>query len=231
MDQSVTNTNLDRRSFVRGGALAAATAAGAALTTGRAVAQPAPGANGLPNLYPNWNAKEFQLILKHENAHLPAVIQRIQALGGTPRPKPTFKNLLQPNVVAFASLSQVFENVGTGAGFAAGPAIFSKQVLAFAVSINTIEARHAGYLNSLFDDSQTASVFGQDQDFETPLTPDDVMQLAAPYIASLNGGPAPTYSPTPSRNNDIAVLNFALLIEYLENEFYNLNVPKFFPQA
>ena len=29
--------------------------------------------------------------------------------------------------------------------------------------------------------------------------------------------------------NDIAILNFALALELLELDFYNINVPKFFP--
>ena len=216
---------LTRRGLV-GGAIAAA--AGAALTTRAEAQAPAP-PPGLPNLYPNWTGNEFNAILKHENAHLPAVINAIKALGGTPRPKPNFKNLAQPNVLAFGTVSHVFERVGTGANFGSGPAIFSKQVLAFAASIGFIEAQHAGWLNSLFNLSQTTDVFGNDQDFQGPLTPAQVVDLTSPFIVDLNGGPPPTYSMTPSRNNDIAVLNFVLLIEFLENDFYNINVPRFFP--
>ena len=123
------------------------------------------------------------------------------------------------------------ENTGCGAYLGAAPVIFSRQYLAAAGSIALVEARHAGFLNVLFNRSITADVFANEQQFEQPLTIAQVTNLAGPFIASLNGGPALTFNATPSRANDIAILNFALTLEYLEQEFYNLNVPKFYPSV
>jgi hypothetical protein len=220
--QSSDQTGPNRRAFL---GLGAAAAAGAVLSGGSADVQAAPD-NALPNLYPNWNADQFRAIMKHEEDHVAFILQ---ALGNKARPKPTFKNLLQPNIKAFGTVSQTFENTGVGAYLGAAPVIFSRQILAAAGSIALIEARHAGYLNVLFNDIETMNVLGDDQSFETPLTQKQVVDLVTPFVQDLNGGPPLSFNATPSLNNDVAILNFALALEYLEREFYVLNVPKFFP--
>ncbi len=45
-----------------------------------------------------------------------------------------------------------------------------------------------------------------------------------PFIKSLNGGS----DPSKPLQNDIDILNFALLLEYLEATFYDTNVPRFY---
>ena len=216
----------DRRAFVRGSFAAAAAVAGASLLPTRAAAADS---DKLPNLYPNWNAHLFQSITAHEVAHVDTVKTLITQLGGTPRPSPTFKNLLQPNLVAFGTVSKALENTGVGAYLGAAPIIFQRNVLAAAGSIATIEARHAGYLNVLFNEFHTTNIFGVEQIFERALTVQEVVDSASPFISGLNGGPPLTFAATPSRANDLAILNFALALEYLERDFYNLNVPIYYP--
>lgn len=170
---------------------------------------------------------EFTAIQQHENDHVAFLVQ---ALGPAARPKPVFQGLEQRTFNEFARLAQVLENTGVGAYLGAAPFLSNAEFLAAAGSIMTIEARHAGYLNTYLGDPVTATAADDaaNVSFEPPLTADQVVAAAGPFIADLAGGPPVSYSDVPSPENDVAILNYALALEYLEAEFYNLNVPKFY---
>ncbi len=210
-----------RRSFL-GRSLAAVTAVPALVMAGSSTGQAqSQSQNFLPTLYRGWNARNFQAIMRHENAHVAALVS---SLGAAARPKPNFRNLPQPNVRTFATVSQTLENTGVGAYLGALPLLSPRSPFLSATgSIALIEARHAGYLNVLLNSQITMNVEGAEQNFEMPLTPERVVQLISPFILDLNGGP-----PLLPLNNDIDILNFALVTEFLEAEFYNINVPRFF---
>lgn len=169
----------------------------------------------------------FASIRGHESDHVAFLVQ---ALGSSARPKPNFQNILQKRYVDFVTTSQALENTGVGAYLGAAPVLQSSAYLAAAGSILTVEARHAGYLNYMTNDQLTSNTGDDDANpsFDSPLTIAQVVANASPFIADLNGGPPLTFSTTPSAPNDIAILNFALALEYLESEYYNMNVPKFF---
>ena len=212
----------DRRSFVKVGATMVAAATGLMATGSTAAAAP----TTVPNIYPNFNKRAFKAIQDDENAHVAFLVN---ALGAAARPKPNFKNLLQPDLRSFVTTSNALENTGCGAYTGAAPVIFNRTFLGAAASIALIEARHAGYLNVLINNLSTINVMGMEEDFELALTQQQVLTLAGPFFADFNGGTVPGYNLTPSKANDIAILNFALALEYLEAEYYNVNVPKFFP--
>lgn len=161
-------------------------------------------------------ASAFKEIQADENAHVDFLKN---ALKGDARPKPSFKGLAASDMASFETLARAFENTGVGAYLMAAPAISNKDYLAAAGSILTIEARHAGYLQSL-----TGQALSPNGAFDKPIMQGDIVQAVSPFIAGLNGGP----DPSGKLGSDTDILNFALLLEYLEAEFYNLNVPKFF---
>ncbi len=209
-----------RRSFLRRGA--AAFAAASAAFAGREAHATNP--NFLPSLYPNENVLEFQTIQADEQAHVKFLVN---ALGADARPMPTFQNLQMNNLQQFVQNSMVFENTGVGAYLGAAAYIDNVPYLVAAAGIMDIEARHPGELSAVKKRKGTQNVLGQSPSFEVALTMQQVVDLVSPYVVSLNGGPPLTFSTIPSAENDIAILNFALALEYLEMTFYNINVPKF----
>jgi|GEM_PF-2260442 len=223
---NLASSNVSRRSLLQRSAIAAAAiaplgllaACGSAGTSAASSPTKTAGSAGtLAELKPlGQNKTAFTEIQSDENAH---VMFLVNALMSKARPKPTFQKIEQSDIMSFANVSMQLENVGVGAYLMAAPAISSKDYLAAAGSILTIEARHAGFIDVLLN--QPISANGA---FDKPLTQTQIVQAASPFIANLNGGPDPSAPLT----NDVDILNFALLLEYLEAEFYNTNVPKFF---
>jgi hypothetical protein len=221
-----------RRLFLRNSAAITVAGASSAMLFGASAAHAVPltkeQRKAKAEVGPKGPAKsDFVDIRGHENDHVAFLVN---ALGASARPKPTFQNLLQDQFFEFVDLAQTLENTGVAAYSGAAPIIATSAYLAAALSIATVEARHAGWLNTFVKAPITANItdLTANPSFDVAFTADQVGAAAGPFIADLNGGPPVTYSTTPSPENDIAILNFALALEYLEAEFYNLNVPKFY---
>lgn len=180
------------------------------------------GAQNYPNLYRGSNARNFREIQADENAHVEFILF---TLGAAARPRPTFKGLEAPDFTTFLAMSVAFENTGVGAYHGAAPFIFDRGTLSAAVSIAEVESYHSGYLNTLVNQP----IVPGGTSFAQPLVQQQVVAALTPYIASLNGGMAPGFDTTTrSEANDVSIVNYALVAEFLEQEFYNINVPKFF---
>jgi hypothetical protein len=211
-----------RRSFLQKGSLLALAGGSAALLGGKLSSARADAVDASLLRF------HFRSIEDHENAHVGFLVK---ALGNSARPKPTFHNLTSTSQAQFIATAQALENTGVAAYLAALPYINSQDYVAAAGSIATIEARHAGFLNVLQEDPITghAGDLTDNENIESTLTAAQVVDAASPFIKSLNGGPAPTFTTAKSDANDTDILNFALLLEYLEADFYNINVRRFFP--
>jgi hypothetical protein len=96
---------------------------------------------------------------------------------GTPAAKPTGKFPLK-DAASVAKLAATVENLGAAAYLGQAPAIKSKDVLAAALSIHSIEARHAATLNTLLKQSPTP-----DGAFAKPMSMAQVLAAVKPFIA------------------------------------------------
>jgi Ferritin-like domain len=111
-----------------------------------------------------------------ENEHVVA-LKGVAMKLGTPAAKPTGKFPVS-SAAQVATLAATVENLGAAAYLGQAPLIQSKEVLAAALSIHSIEARHAATLNLLTKKSPTPNgAFG------SPATMQQVLAAVKPFIA------------------------------------------------
>lgn len=116
-------------------------------------------------------------IRDHEKAHVDALTEAISSLGGDPVAEAAYDfGDAYTNPTAFLATAMALESTGVSAYDGAGQYITDPDLLTAAGSIVAVEARHASYLNLLngqipFPDA-----------FEKPLTRDDVLAIAGPFI-------------------------------------------------
>jgi hypothetical protein len=96
---------------------------------------------------------------------------------GKPAAKPKGKFPLK-NAASVVKLAATVENLGAAAYLGQAAAIQSKDVLAAALSIHSIEARHAATLNTLLKQSPTP-----DGAFAKPMSMAQVLAVVKPFIA------------------------------------------------
>ena len=116
-------------------------------------------------------------IRDHEMAHVDTLTKVITDLGGDPVAEATYDfGDAYTDPAAFLATAMALENTGVSAYDGAGQYIDDPDLLTAAGSIVAVEARHASYLNLLngqipFPDA-----------FEKPLTKDEVLAIAGPFI-------------------------------------------------
>jgi hypothetical protein len=111
-----------------------------------------------------------------ESEHVAALLKVAQSLG-TPAAKPTGKFPLG-SAGAVLKLAATVENLGAAAYLGQAGNIQNKEILAAALAIHTVEARHASTLNLVLKQSPTP-----DGAFAKPMSMAQVLAVVKPFIA------------------------------------------------
>ena len=115
---------------------------------------------------------------EHEQEHVDALEAMLKKLGEELPAKPTGQFPLDSQD-AILDLAATVENLGAAAYLGQAAKIKDQEVLAAALSIHTVEARHAAALNQVLGKEVTP-----DGPFAKPATADEVLKAVKPYIAS-----------------------------------------------
>jgi Ferritin-like domain len=112
-----------------------------------------------------------------EEAEHVAALHKVATSLGTPAKAPVGKFPIH-NAAQVTKLAGAAENLGASAYLGQAGNIQSKEILAAALAIHTIEARHAATLNTLLKMSPTP-----DGAFAKPMTMAQVLTVVKPFIA------------------------------------------------
>jgi hypothetical protein len=119
----------------------------------------------------------LKLFGSEEADHVTALHALALKLGGPAAPKPKGKFPVK-SAASVATLAATVENLGASAYLGQAPLIQSPEVLAAALSIHSIEARHAATLNLLTKMNPTPNGA-----FAKPSTMAEVLKAVTPFIA------------------------------------------------
>ena len=120
-----------------------------------------------------------KLIRDAEQAHVDTLTGVVKDLGGTPkRPKTNFDAVLEGGEKKILETAAAVENLGAAAYLGQAGRIRSKDILAAALSIHSVEARHAAALNSVVGRSIVP-----DGAFAKPASMDEVLPQVKPFLA------------------------------------------------
>jgi len=125
-----------------------------------------------------------------EQQHVDALAAAVKQLGGTPvaKPKASFKSVIDGGLKKILVTAATVENLGAAAYLGQAGNIKSKEILAAALSIHTVEARHAAALNQLigagFKGSGPLSGSIPDGAFAKPMAKADVLKAVQPFLTA-----------------------------------------------
>ena len=114
---------------------------------------------------------------ENEQEHVDALIAMVKKAGGKPADKPMAKFPLDSEK-AILELAATVENLGANAYLGQAGNIQDKEILAAALSIHSVEARHAAVLNLATKAPVSSGAFAK------PATADEVLKSVQPFLAS-----------------------------------------------
>jgi len=129
-------------------------------------------------LFSGGDLDEIKLLGSQEQDHVDALTATVKQLGGTPVAAPMTKFPLD-DAKSVLKLAATVENLGAAAYLGQAPRIKSAEILAAALSIHSVEGRHAAALNTLIGESPTP-----DGPFAKPADMATVLAAVKPFIVS-----------------------------------------------
>jgi hypothetical protein len=126
-----------------------------------------------------FKGSELETIRKfgsEEAEHVTALTGFVKQMGGTPAPKPKTEFPLK-SAKSVLELAATVENLGAAAYLGQAPYIKGASVLSAALSIHSVEGRHAAALNTLLGQSIVP-----DGAFAVPAGAEEVLESVEPFI-------------------------------------------------
>lgn len=126
---------------------------------------------------------------ENEHAHVDALTEAVISMGGkaVTAPQTNFEPVLKKGLDTVLRTAATVENLGAAAYLGQAPKLQSKELLAAALSIHSVEARHAASLNQLVGRGFTGGgpLEGSipDGPFAKPMGMSDVLEAIKPYLA------------------------------------------------
>jgi rubrerythrin len=125
--------------------------------------------------------QQIEDVRDHEEAHVAALTETIEKLGGTPV-EPADYEFPYDSMEEFVALADRIEAVGVSAYAGAAPMIESEDVLSAALSIHSVEANHATYFQLLHLQRPAPNAF------DPARSEDQVGPIAKQFVAGTDGG-------------------------------------------
>ena len=124
-------------------------------------------------------AETAKMIRDHEQQHVEALTGTVKQLGGeAKRPKTNFDSVLNGGPDKVLATAAEVENLGAAAYLGQAGRIKSKEILAAALSIHSVEGRHAAALNSV-----AGKTIVPDGAFAKPASMAEVLPKVKPFLA------------------------------------------------